>query len=145
MDASNTDSQRLLDKEIEEHTIVFTETDTPDIKLNKIAANLNGKTHAIAKLRHGQTKMIKQLSEAAKITPLVMEHQQRFERFDQLCGDWLVFVEKVWREIKDIGYQAVKKAFIIFIATLVLYALYHWLNQSYPEIELQKPIPSPSS
>lgn len=147
----HTESQRLFLEEVELHTIKILPTDTIDDKLDKIAVNLNGKTEAIAKLRRGVTRVEAELTKMptmeqfASVTAIVEDHKKRFERFDLWCVDSLEFIKKVWGEIKDIGYQGIKKAVILFICIIVLYVLYAIAAKEMPWLKLEKPVPSPSS
>ncbi len=56
------ETQRLMVDEIEKHTITILPEDTDRDVLIKISTNLNGKTEAIAKLRRGQTNLMKEIA-----------------------------------------------------------------------------------
>lgn len=137
-----TETQRLMDIEIEKHTIVTTAEDTDRVVLDKIVVNLNGKTEAIAKLRRGDTNI---MAEIKTIKPLVLDHAERFKRFDDLCHGLLYRVDKIWAEIKDIAWLGIKKAMVLMIVVLILHFVYIYLAIKFPELRLEKPIPSPSS
>lgn len=132
------DTQRLMLEEIEKHTIIFVPEDTLGTKLDKIATNLNGKTEGLAKMRRGQTKLMAEiklmptLEQFESVKVLVDAHEARWVRFDILCADILIFVNKVWKEIKDTLWKGFKNGVILFITAIVLWFLWAMLDHYYP-------------
>jgi inorganic triphosphatase YgiF len=140
-----TESQRLMEAEIEKHTIRTTEADTDRELLNKIATNLNGKTEAIAKLRRATTRLIgndeRQNTDFDALRKMVEAHELRFQRFDELCKNIYHLAERIWREIKEAIKDGLKKALGLFITAVALYFLYRGWGHFFPNVPLQPSAP----
>lgn len=137
----------MLD-EIDKHTIVVLPDDTDRNVLEKIALNLNGKTEAIAKLRRGQTAVMTEIAKMptveqfAVVQQMVIAHEARWKRFDDLCAAILMRFNEIWEEIKDMLKSGGRNAVILFLTVLFLAVIWKIWEHYFPGIKLNMPSPA---